>query len=176
MLERQIVIQNPGLNTDPFRDWTTHTYENQDFPWHIKEMNISPLTHPKVADLCAGNGRWAVRFVQNGWLPENITCIDQAIPNPSLVRGLTWLYWDLSNLGWSLKFKEPISAEVEQLKGAFDCVVTSSGGIGFGLLYEGLVCEFLAREGAFIWPNDVPYIKSEQSSRKLILVDRLSYL
>lgn len=159
MFENEIVIREPQLNKDPYRDWTTHTWENKDFPKYALKMGVSPSTHPRVADLCAGNGRWAVRFVQNGWLPENITCIDQAIPNPTLVEGLSWLHWNLRELGWRIKTGKPIPEGVERLKGTLDCVVTSSGGIGFGLPDEGLVCEFLARNGAFIWPNSTPYIK-----------------
>ncbi len=163
MYERQVLIGQPNLNTDPFRDFSTHTLENQDFPRHIKEMGVTPITHPQVIDLCAGNGLWAVRFVKNGWPKENITCVDRAIPNPPQIDGLNWLYWDVRELGYLLRRKRPVPPEIDKLKGSFDCVVTSYGGIGAGLIDEGLVCDFLAREGAFVWPNSQPYIKNSKT-------------
>lgn len=163
MTERKIIVSNPNINTDAYRNFSEFGFENTHFPRIIKERGIYATTHPRAVDLAAGNSPWSVRLINNGWLAENITCIDIAIPDSPFIEGLKWLYWDTNELGHTLASSRPcvLPDEVEKLKEAFDIIVTSYGGIGVGFRHDELVCDFLAKDKAFIWANGDIFVKGQ---------------
>src|SRR3989344_9234795 len=128
-MSREIVVSNPGPNKDAFSSWS---YPGGKFilepQFEIKK--ITPVTHPKVADLCAGDGSVARILKEMGWKEEDILCIDEARSTTPLVEHVAWKYWNLSELGYALRGDKVISPEIQQHKGRFDMVLMFQGYIG----------------------------------------------
>lgn len=162
MTERKIFVLNPQPNTSPNRRFSLASWENTSFPEYMKLYKIYPTTHPNAIDLASGDGPWAKRLIANGWETKNITCVDIAIPNPPVIEGLTWIYWDLEAFGDYLQHKGygfEFPPEIEAYRGAFDVVTSSyAGRKGMGLRNGHLVSNFFAKEGALIW-EDMGFIR-----------------
>lgn len=142
----EVVITNPEFN---FNHRTGYSYYDK-FAHDIVRRQlkagrgINPQTHPKVADVCAGDGSWARIFIDNGWKPEDILCIDQFRSRVSLIEGVAWRYWDVAELGVRLLTGDAaIPNEVLEWQGKFDIVVLINSGINHGIVQE--VCRFLVR-------------------------------
>lgn len=128
----EIIIQDPLINTDPLKD---HAYRAMG-RYEIKQLmgvwdrcGISPEICPVVADVCAGDGGWARILTDNGWRPENITCIDRKRTETPLVAGVNWEYWDVEELGTEILLGRPLPDAVKLYENRFDLVLLVNGGI-----------------------------------------------
>jgi hypothetical protein len=159
MLERGIIIPNPQLNTDAYRGWGMYDPLVDRLGAVLQISSISPATHPKAIDLASGDGALAIKLIGLGWKPQDITCVDIAMPNPPMGEGMLWRYWDVDGLGYALAQHNSIPEEIQRLQGRFDVVTTHFGGNGTGFRYEGTVVDYLARDRAFLWINGHHYVK-----------------
>lgn len=148
MRNREIIIGNPPMNDDSHAGWSYgDRILRESLQRRLTSVKITPITHPKVADLCSGKGGVADMFVDLGWNPGNITCIDRAVPKRSYIDGATWAYWDLAELGESLRHGRPIPLEVLKYQHTFDVVTLY---LGF-IRNEDTLCNFLVREGGIVF-------------------------
>lgn len=146
----EVVIGEPKHNPDflsgySYGDRFAHEVVKRQL---IKDRGITPQTQPKVADICAGDGSWARIFVDNGWRPQDVLCVDMYKSRAPLVEDATWRYWDVAELGLRLCANRSIPEEVLEYQGKFDIVILMLSAIERRLTTE--VCNFLARPGAQI--------------------------
>jgi hypothetical protein len=144
----EIVIANPRLNTDSYRRWS-YGSDPEGFRSVLAIKGITPISHPKAVDLCAGDGSFARMLVENGWNEEDITCVDRFHTTTPLVSQSTWLYWDLRALASAVMQQLPIPTEVASYRHQFDVAVLMQGEkMDWG--EEDIVCEYLVRPGGYI--------------------------
>lgn len=152
---KEVLRAKPRINRDDQRSWSYASGE--DAKMYIAKSwpeagEVSPLTHPKIADLCAGDGSVAGIFCESGWDPRNILCVDRYRSLTPVVQGVTWGYWDVTELGRRLLHKGSIPPEVSQYQGLFDIVVHDLSGIRREL--RQVVCDYLVRPGGLIHHSD----------------------
>ncbi len=147
----KVTIENPELNPidQGLRRWT---YElgnrtKKRFVEHLKEDGVTPLTHPKAIDLCAGDGSMAQILIENGWSPKNITCVDQFVTKTPLADGAKWKYINLGALASSLKIEEDLEPEIVQMKGNYDIVTLVQGHMG--RVEEQAIVKFFTKPNGF---------------------------
>lgn len=141
---KEIVISHPDINMDPFKSWS---HDNPDLREAIVTdlvwNGVTPATHPKAVDLCAGDGSCAAILTSTGWNANNITCIDISRSTSPLVTGVTWQYLDLGELGWRLKGGHQIPESLQPLHHGFDVAM-----LWFGYLrYEQELFDFFLKPG-----------------------------
>ncbi|GAB4158524.1 MAG: hypothetical protein Fur003_2330 [Candidatus Dojkabacteria bacterium] len=150
-MSESIVIYSPQINPEDkmFRQWSLQPDSGNinEIPLLLSTLKVSPDTHPRVCDLCAGDGAVSTILVSNGWLPENITCIDFYKPADNLAQGSKWLYLDLRLLAQYIKLGTPIPPEIEALKGTFDFTILVRGMLRDQ--EQEAVCKYFTREGGF---------------------------
>lgn len=149
MFNVEILIPNPKINKDKNR---AYSYKDPEIMSvisdQIKCFHVSFTTHPRLVDLCSGDGSIAQMMTELGWQPKNITCIDQCVSPTPVVQGVHWEYMDLKNLAFTIRRNEPLPPQVEQYRRAFDVVTEWLGYADprdFADLYR-----FFARQGGFI--------------------------
>jgi len=151
MFNVEILVANPGINTDPDRNFSyddIHTINA--IQRSFKSFQVNPNTHPRLIDLYSGDGPIAKMTADMGWLPENITCVDLYTPATPVIKGVHWSYINLNNLAFALRLNEPLPPQVEQYRHTFD-VVTD----WLGFLYTKqrdipIIHHFFARPGGYI--------------------------
>jgi len=159
MKEREIIIKHPRENTEHFRDFSyTHPRLSQKrFEELCMKRGITPVTHPKVCDLFAGQGAMSFILKKHGWRFEDITCIDKHCPNldERLVGKVQWVFWDLKELTKALIEKVNLANDVLAYKGRFDLVVMAYNGI-LPSKWEPFLVEFFAKnkEDILVVPSD----------------------
>lgn len=131
----EILITEPRPNRDyrssySFNDPFAHEVVRDCFP----DWGITPQTHPRAADICAGDGSWARLLVDNGWKPEDILCVDRCRSLGPLVEGVKWEYWDVDALRdrlltarFHLEGPTEIPEGVAVHQGKFDLVIVLLG-------------------------------------------------
>lgn len=143
----EIIIPNPHINDS----WTRrHAHTAGDCAMFMPTIDLWGLTaqsHPKVVELCAGDGPWAKAFADAGWNPQDITCIDIARTNTPLIDGAKWLHWDLDALAQGIIEDRELPDDVLEYKGRFDIVFLT---YGFGISYKDILCEYFVRKNGFI--------------------------
>ena len=146
----EIIIGHPGLNRDNFR---SYSYDNQNDPEGFRgllELNrVTPSTHPRAIDLCAGDGSFARMLVDNGWQEEDMTCVDIARTETPLVPKATWLFWDVEALSLAILKYTEIPPEIAVYKHRFDIAILMQGE-GFYDEKENAVCKYLVRPNGYI--------------------------
>lgn len=166
--ESDVIIYNPSINIEETRRYTSPRQITEGFyggDGHYDAMfarlvssgEITPEQFPRALDFFAGDGSWARRFVENGWDPQNVTCIDIARTETPLVRQAKWIYMDLAKLvdyikaGWV-----PGEAEVHRHK--WDLVAACYGVMQGNMAdnaSETLLAQFFVRKrGAMIVQGD----------------------
>lgn len=152
----EIIIGNPQVNNDP---WRRVTFQAEALVTYIGRIlsakGVTPATHGRVIDLCAGDSSIGKILVENGWNPKDILCIDKKRTETPLVEGLRWEYWDLKELAESLKRDLTLPHEISLRKGKFDLVSCWYGvdqEYDKSLLNEEirLLCNFFVSPGGFI--------------------------
>lgn len=151
MLELEIVIPHPKENTDVFRSYSHGNPEIiREISQLFKHFNVTPATHPRVIDLCSGDGSIARMVIDMGWQSKNMTCVDLYISPTPLVHGVTWEYMNLETLAFALKWEIPLPNQIQKLHHAFDVVTEMQG-----YVYPQditLVSNFFARpQGYILW-------------------------
>jgi len=105
--------------------YTVHGGETREFlAEKLERSGVTAKSHPDAIDLFAGDGSGAKILEENGWKPENITCVDRCLPREPLVDNCHWKMWDLGAMIHELRLKREDSFpdEVKSKKGAFDVV------------------------------------------------------
>src|SRR3989304_3825264 len=118
---KEIVIADPSFNSDPQSDWSFRYPADSSamFKEFQLRRKITPNTHPLACDLFAGQGGVTAILLEQGWLPNNITCIDIGKPeNHTVLYGdwastqkaviRKWKHWDLAALATALFKKQPL--------------------------------------------------------------------
>lgn len=166
--ESGIIIHDPKINTAGTRRFTSprqiddesyggDEYYDAMFAGLVERGEITPEQFPRALDFFAGDGSWARRFVENGWDPQNITCVDIARTETPLVPGARWIYMDLVKLvdyiktGW-------VPGEAEVFRHKWDLVAACYGvmnGYMADIASETLLAQFFVRKrGAMIVQRD----------------------
>lgn len=147
---KEIVRSNPDVSIVPqgARRWNYHkTTEVGTFYDALQKEGITTETHPLALDLATGDGTYARLLVDRGWNPANITCVDYSQSPTPLVRGCTWLYWDLVELYESLRRNATrFPREIANLRGSFDLVIFQGCYIP-----EGGICDFFVRPNGYYY-------------------------
>lgn len=148
MKTREILITDPTINQDEHTGWSYNDIRlRNSLQRRLASAKVTPVSHPSVADLCSGKGAIASMFADLGWNPENITCIDRAVPKRLYIEGAAWRYWDLAALGETLTLDRPIPPEIRKYQHTFDVVTLY---LGF-IRNEEVLCNFLVREGGIVF-------------------------
>ncbi len=139
--EGRIFIQDPRTNIDPYRRFTSPGHLGEEFNVRsdseqdniftklVDSGTIGPEKYPRALDLYAGDGSWARRFVEHGWDPQNVTCIDRDRTETPLVPEARWIYMDLFYLAEFLREHYRLPAGAEALRHRWDLVASSYGAI-----------------------------------------------
>ena len=145
----EILIPHPEINKDKHRGYS---YKNPELKSLISDQiqlwHVSPTTHPRVVDLCSGDGSLAHMMTELGWQPDNITCIDLCISPTPKVQDVHWKYMNLKNLAFSLKYNWDIPPEVNEYRHTFDVVTEWLGFLGEKDRF--LLSHFFSRPGGYI--------------------------
>ena len=124
----EILISHPEVNQDFQRNYSYRDGWARDMmPVVLRELGISPASHPNAIELFAGDGSWARMLVDNGWNEESLTCIDMRKSPTPLVPKADWLYWDLSQLARALLEHSDLPPEAASLQGKFNLVYSFYG-------------------------------------------------
>ena len=115
---------------------------------------ITKRTHPHVIDLFSGDAGVARILRDLGWQESDILCVDRHISPTPLLTGVTWKYWDLSELARSLKNSENIPSEIMKLRATFDITIAMTGESVSFLQTGLLVCNYFIRKGGYILTDD----------------------
>ncbi len=122
----QIEIKNPLINRS-IPDWLENS------PWILQgalailnNAGVDSLSHPRLIELCAGNGLASAAFHAAGW--SEITCVDQYLPTFPRVQA-KWLHWDLNVLSQKLQNQIPLPDKVNLHREQYDLVI-ALGDIG----------------------------------------------
>jgi hypothetical protein len=146
-----IIIENPSHNPDAI-DYTQWSYRNpitnSEIIRRLQADGIHPNTHPKAVDLYAGDGSIARILSEQGWNPQDITCIDLYLPNDPLVPNAQWIHLNLDNLYHAQQLDQPLPPEAELLRDQFDAVFMSASYIGID--HSDKVCEFFVKPDGYI--------------------------
>lgn len=145
-----ILIEQPEINPDPLQYFSCDSGGAKDFvTFHLNKQNIDPQSSPKIIDLCSGAGGIAKIFIDLGWKPEDITCVDKLKPEKPVVNGVRWIYADLFILGDFIKRDNILPKEIAELANSFNIVSLSAGFMGEKL--ERSICNFFVKpEGIVI--------------------------
>lgn len=139
--ESRIFIQDPRTNIDAYRRFTSPDHLGEEFNVRsdseqdnifaqlVETKVVTPETYPRALDLYAGDGSWARRFVEHGWDPQNVTCIDRARTETPLVQDARWIYMDLIVLSEFLRQHYRLPSGAEALRHRWDLVASSYGAI-----------------------------------------------
>lgn len=143
--ESRIIINSPYRNTDRYRRYTSPDHTAAPYfaaggdtsydiwiPELVKSGKVTAEKFPRAVDLFAGDGSWARRLIDNGWKPENITCIDIYVSPTPLVEGVNWRHMNLVALYEALKKRAILPTEVESLRGGWDLTTMSYGSVLYG--------------------------------------------
>ena len=140
----ELIIENPVNNGNFYRRYAFESLHfRPNFYRFLDLKEITPKTHPKVVDLCAGDGSISKLLTDKGWNPRDLTCVDLYKSPTPLVNGVTWRYWDLEELADHLKILRDIPAQILDLQNTFDFVVLWNGFLRRET--ETSVCKFFVR-------------------------------
>ncbi len=168
-----IEIENPPINTDVYLKRFSLDFGSEGtlIPTLLRTISqegITPETHPKAADVCAGVGSIAKIISELGW--RDVTCFDrERVPEPEWP---TWRYLDLASLGRAIIADTPLPEQVERLRYSFDLVLAVQSELSSR--YLPVVCDFLTRAGGYCYPDwtssmDLPNWRSIRSALYLKL-------
>lgn len=104
----KVVIDRPTINMldECYRRWSYTDCEARKIADQlIEDHNLNPDSHPKVIELCAGDGSVLANLRERGWNPENMTAVDKHISPDALVP-CEWLYADLEKFDILLAEKD----------------------------------------------------------------------
>lgn len=149
----EIIISNSGLNEDPYRDFSYRIQEENfrhSLFGQLMHERVTPITHPKAVDLCAGDGCLARILVDNGWKEANLTCIDRYKSPTPLVPDARWFYWDLEQLYLHLERRLSLPEEVLSFRHQFDIAMLWLGGFGLGESGRELLCKYFVKPKGYI--------------------------
>lgn len=156
--ELGIIINEPYPNVDRHRRYSEGSSSVQG-RWIVdlvESGEVTPEAFPKAIDLFAGDGSWARRLTQHGWIPEDITCVDIYESPTPLVQGVIWKYMDLLALWRAIKNNVVLPKEVQDLEGKWDLTTMSYGA---GLYEDGdrdselIISNFFTRPGGVMLIN-----------------------
>ncbi len=122
----EILITDPFINESCGKSYSSGVGRKTTLEL-LRKHNLSPNTHPRVVDLCAGEGSWAKILIERGWDPNHIVCIDRRRPENPPPEGVKWEYWDLRALATSLRNRTPLPKEVAVYRRSFDLAVMTYG-------------------------------------------------
>lgn len=148
-----VEIENPVRNTsDPMYVRYSHVsvtrpFIREAFTSFLQTHKLSPETHPRILDLCAGDGGLARMAADMGW--TDITCIDKFLPADSLVPTATWLTWNLYNLYTNIRFDD-MDASTLPYRNIFDLVLMANSELG-NIDIEMTVCSFFVNQNGQIY-------------------------
>lgn len=127
MGKREIIIQNPKLNTNPYRRFSYSENHKNFVAWKLQEAGIHADTHTHGLDLCAGDGPGAWIMTELGMQKDHILCVDKEAPNPPIVKGIPWLHVDVNEFSRELSKEsdQRIPLELQPLKHRFDIIISA---------------------------------------------------
>ncbi len=117
---------------------------------YLNSKKINPSTHPKVMDLCSGDGSLAAILIENGWNPSNITCVDLFKSPSPLIYGVNWKYLNISHdLVLKVRNGQGVKKEFSLLEHSFDLVTLFQGYERSDIEQEA--CEYFVKSSGFIY-------------------------
>lgn len=152
-MRHRVLIENPTYNTsDPVYVRYSHISPTRPFieealDSFIRTHAISPQSHSRVVDLCAGDGGLAHKVYVRGW--RNITCVDQFLPTEPLVATAAWLTWNLYNLYVNIRHDD-MDPDTLPHRNAFDLVLMGNSELGSNEM-ELAVSRFFVRPDGYIY-------------------------
>lgn len=163
---RNIVLRSPATNSPTnLIDYTKpESVLSKIIAEELTGNGILPSIYPRVADLFAGNASISEMLVQQGWIPEHITCFDLFVPTKPRVEKATWKYWNLGMLAQSLRRGDRLPPEVEGCRGIYDFVIAVQSQKGKSEL--AYIMDF------FVRPNGIVYLDGCDAPEEWISLEK----